>query len=189
LVLIAVICVHVLLLALFARIATDSHRRTDAEAKGRTVLVLISPPKVRPQLETISQAPPRANRALGPKMKVEPRSTEKTAPAAVDWRAAGERAAREAVEEGARDGVRKFGEPRRKTQEREDEKYEFGWSPEPESAGFMGPFPYARLGKRCIIVLSLFSCAIGELPKPNGQLFEHMGDPNAPHSSVPEPRE
>ena len=50
----------------------------------------------------------------------------------------------------------------------------------------MGPLPYLRIGKRCIIILPFFGCGIGELPKANGHLFDGMSDPERQKSSVPD---
>jgi hypothetical protein len=50
----------------------------------------------------------------------------------------------------------------------------------------MGLIPYVRLGKRCVIALGAFGCAIGKLPEADGTLFDDMRDPNRPTSSVPD---
>jgi hypothetical protein len=65
-------------------------------------------------------------------------------------------------------------------------KYEFGWSSETGKVGLSGLLPYVRLGQRCVIGLGFFGCGIGKLPEPNGDLFEHMRDPDRPRSSVPD---
>jgi hypothetical protein len=62
----------------------------------------------------------------------------------------------------------------------------FAWDPEPKKAGFIGIFPYVRLGKHCIVGLGFFGCAIGKLPEANGHLFDHMDDPDRNHPSVPD---
>jgi hypothetical protein len=64
--------------------------------------------------------------------------------------------------------------------------YEFDWDPEPSTVGMAGGLPYVRLGKRCILGLGFFGCALGKLPEPNGGLFETMRDPDRPRSSVPD---
>jgi hypothetical protein len=60
------------------------------------------------------------------------------------------------------------------------------WEPEPPVAGFAGGLPFVRLGQRCAIGLGFFGCGIGEKPKPNGDVFKSMDDPDRPRSSVPE---
>ena len=58
------------------------------------------------------------------------------------------------------------------------------WRPEPQRAGFVGIFPYVRLGK-CIIGLGFWGCAVQE-PSPDGSLLEDFRNPNRPTSSVPD---
>lgn len=58
------------------------------------------------------------------------------------------------------------------------------WEPEPKRAGFIGIFPYVRVG-RCIIGLGFWGCAIGT-QAPDGSLFEDMRNPDRPRSSVPD---
>jgi hypothetical protein len=44
--------------------------------------------------------------------------------------------------------------------------------------------PYVAIGKRCVIGLGFFGCALGELPQVNGHLLDDMYDPNRSHTSV-----
>lgn len=200
-ILIAVIGGHVLLLALFALVASKSHRRTSEDTQTRTVLMLIESPEEQPAPQVIAPVTPPTprpiervpelrspiNPAPQPEEKVEPPPAQERAPGAIDWRAAGERAARAAVEGDSQGSVRKFGQPRPKPQEQE-EVHEFEWNPKPPVVGFVGPLPFLRLGKRCIIILPFFNCGVGgKTPPPNGQVFEHMDDPDASRSSVPAP--
>jgi hypothetical protein len=64
-------------------------------------------------------------------------------------------------------------------------KPEFGWNRDPNEAGFIGILPYVRLGKRCIVGLGFFGCAVGKLPQANGHLLDHMNDPDGERFSVP----
>lgn len=51
---------------------------------------------------------------------------------------------------------------------------QFAWDPEPERVGLIDHWlPYLRLGSHCIVTLGMFGCAVGHLPGPNGQLFDH----------------
>lgn len=209
----AVISGHVLLLVLLAQVASKGQRRTVEDAQSRTVLMLIEPRRVQPPPEIIPPTPRPITRApelprpidrapepaspisrapepeeKEPEEKVEPPPQQESAPGAIDWRAAGELAARAAIEADTKGGVRKFGEPRAKPQEQE-KVHEFEWSPKPPVVGFVGPLPFLRLGKRCIIILPFFNCGVGgQTTPPDGEVFEHMGDPNASRSSVPEPQ-
>jgi hypothetical protein len=58
------------------------------------------------------------------------------------------------------------------------------WQPQPQRAGFVGIFPYVRLG-RCIIGLGFWGCAVQE-PSPDGTLLEDFRNPDRPTSSVPD---
>jgi hypothetical protein len=109
----------------------------------------------------------------------------------IDWHGELERAAKEqaaAVPDTALrlpcKGPRKFGDPPQ-TDCRPPPKLT-EWVPEPSVFGFSGGLPFARLGKRCAIGLGFFACGIGELPKPNGDVFKSMDDPDRPRSSVPD---
>ncbi len=62
----------------------------------------------------------------------------------------------------------------------------FQWDPEPSTVGVEGLLPYIRLGKRCVFALVFFGCALGELPKANGHLFDDLKDRERAQSSVPE---
>jgi hypothetical protein len=58
------------------------------------------------------------------------------------------------------------------------------WQPEPKRAGFVGIFPYVRIG-RCIIGLGFWGCTV-QTPSPDGTLFEDIRNPDRPVSSVPD---
>lgn len=60
------------------------------------------------------------------------------------------------------------------------------WEPETPRAGFDHLLPYVRLGKRCILGLGFFGCALGKLREANGHLLDDMNDPDRPRSSVPD---
>jgi hypothetical protein len=64
------------------------------------------------------------------------------------------------------------------------ESFEKEWRPQPKRAGFVGIFPYVRLG-RCIIGLGFWGCVVQE-PKADGSLFEDFRNPDRPTSSVPD---
>jgi hypothetical protein len=58
------------------------------------------------------------------------------------------------------------------------------WQPEPKRAGFIGIFPYVRLGK-CVVGLGFFGCAIGKRTA-DGALLKDISNPDRPVSSVPD---
>ena len=59
------------------------------------------------------------------------------------------------------------------------------WNKELRRAGFIGGLPYVRLGKRCLVGLPFFGCAIGHLPEADSQLLADMGNTDRARSSVP----
>jgi hypothetical protein len=60
------------------------------------------------------------------------------------------------------------------------------WVPEPRKFGIAGGLPYVRLGKRCVLGLGFFGCAVGKLPDANSHAFDDMHEPDRPRSSVPD---
>jgi hypothetical protein len=60
------------------------------------------------------------------------------------------------------------------------------WEPEPTLGGFEGLLPFVRIGKRCVVGLGFFGCALGKLPEADGHVFDDMNDPDRPTSSVPD---
>lgn len=60
------------------------------------------------------------------------------------------------------------------------------WEPE-RKYGFSGGLPFVYLGKRCVLGLGFFGCAVGKLPGPNGHVLDDMRNPNRPRDSVPDP--
>ncbi len=60
------------------------------------------------------------------------------------------------------------------------------WNKELRTAGFIGGLPYVRLGRRCLVGLPFFGCAIGHLPDADTQLFANMDGADRVRSSVPD---
>ena len=60
------------------------------------------------------------------------------------------------------------------------------WNPKEARVGVQGLIPYVRLGKRCVVGLGFFGCALGKLPEADGHVFDDMRDPDRPQSSVPD---
>ena len=113
------------------------------------------------------------------------------APHSIDWQGELERAAKEVAAAVPKEQLRlpcreprKFGDPPQ-TDCRPPPKLT-EWEPEPPLGGIAGGLPFVRLGKRCAIGLGFFACGVGELPKPNGEVFKSMDDPDRPRSSVPD---
>lgn len=62
----------------------------------------------------------------------------------------------------------------------------FEWHPNPKMVEFEGLLPYVHLGKRCVLGLGFFGCAVGKLPDANWHLLDDMKDPDRLRSSVPD---
>jgi hypothetical protein len=112
------------------------------------------------------------------------------APAHTDWTAAAERIARAAA--GATPATRspcnERGEPRSSLPPCAKPARPFEWHPQPRRVEVDGLIPYVRVGKRCVVGLGFFGCAVGDLPAANGHLFDEMKQPDRPQGSVPDAR-
>jgi hypothetical protein len=175
-----------------------SRRLPIASADDSLTVILVPVPITRP-LPLPQPVEPPLSRPAHQEPTAQSR-TETEAPAsplasqhapAIDWRAEIGRVAREAAENASKEQLnlpckapRKFGDPPQTGCRPQPKPFE--WDPEPGLFGFAGGLPFARVGKRCAIGLGFFGCGIGELPKPNGKLFESMDDPDRPRSSVPD---
>jgi hypothetical protein len=168
-----------------------------AAADDWLTVILVPVPIARPPPSQLRveqpQTPPGQRPAVQPRAETASGPTTAGAPSTptVDWHAEVGRVAREAAASASKDQLnlpckapRKFGDPPQ-TDCRPQPK-PFKWDPEPGLFGIAGGLPFARVGKRCAIGLGFFACGIGALPKPNGQLFESMDDPDRPRSSVPD---
>ena len=192
---------HLLLIAAFQYLTKrNDDTNTIVDTQRRSLLILIEPEPVQP---AVADAPREQSAAAVQSVipadveKVRP-STAITAPpsaspepeapppqAPIDWHAQGERAARITAEKLGQSEHRPFGQPRQRSRPA-DQPRQFEWDSEPDTIGFSGLLPYVRIGKRCVVGLGFFGCAIGKLPEANGDLFEGMRDPDRPQSSVPD---
>jgi hypothetical protein len=186
-----VLCGHAVLLVLFAR-ARQREQVANDQSNRTTAFLIEVPASATPEMTPIEPAisrttivevpPPSAESA--PSAPSTPVTTPATAP---DWRREAERAAGNAIREQSAPQPRKFGA--REAPAEAPKARPFGWDPSPGRFGFSGGLPYMELGKKCVIGLGFFACGIGELPPANGELFEHMDDPDREHSSVPDPNQ
>jgi hypothetical protein len=105
----------------------------------------------------------------------------------IDW---GLEASREARSAAAGDGTSKtraFGAiPKPYFKPCGESKPAFGWDREPKKVGFMAGLPYVRVGKRCIVGLPFFGCALGKLPEANSGLLADMKGDGQSEQSVPD---
>lgn len=183
---------HACLLVLFAQ--ARQRERSDAQTTTRGTLILIdsssptlvteSQPKLAvPRVTTLLDIPPPTLPAEVIDATSTAAPTTITRPS-IDWRGEAQRSASRAIETLTAPQPRGFEE--RAPASREPRPRDFNWDPSPSRFGVSGGLPYMELGKRCVIGLGFFACSTGELPKPDGSLFEGMDDPNRPRESVPE---
>lgn len=58
---------------------------------------------------------------------------------------------------------------------------QFAWDPETHVVGLLHHWlPYLRLGNHCMVTLGFFGCAFGNLPGPNGHLFDSIRKDESP---------
>ena len=183
---------HVLLILVF--FSTRPVRMPEFISRIQSVLLL---PDLAPVPASAATSGARRRRSSETRMREHPgpdtsdSSGITEAPPAepsIDWRLEAERSAHAISAELARkepkcdDSDRTWSlQPKCKKPKRPPE-----WELETPRAGFDRLIPYVRLGKRCILGLGFFGCAIGKLPEPNGHLFDDMNNPDRPRSSVPD---
>jgi hypothetical protein len=192
----AILAGHGLLLVLVLRIESQSGSRNPeaAAAKAMFWLSLTPPPVARQNSKQPVPANPKTlpRRALQPDAPAPspPITTPEPSPR-IDWsrEAAVAAAAAAQAASAAADRATTLSPPpqalRKPCQPRESS---MKW--QPSRVGMAGTegglhLPYVALGKRCVIGLGFFGCAMGELPEVNGHLLDDMHDPNLSRSSVP----
>ena len=189
---ISVIGGHLLLILSIATARWEFHRiGIPALPEGLLVrlLPIVRPPPLPPNQSEHrhSAATSESSRPISPTLQLGlPIEVARTAPP-IDWYRAGKDAAQAAAQGRSRenrdcdDGERP-GSMRRLCKK----ATHFEWHPNPKAVEFEGLIPYVHLGKRCVVGLGFFGCAVGALPDANGHLLDDMKDPDRPLSSVPE---
>jgi hypothetical protein len=191
---------HLLLVMAFLSANRSAARRL-AAASSEPLLVLIdipSRPSTPQQSLTRDESDARARRQVPQAASVAPVAS--AAPAAsvapavqpraavhIDWQRESELVGKRVGAAAATPTVSSFTPPPvASTQVCEKPKQHPPWNRELKRAGFIGALPYVRVGKRCLVGLPFFGCAIGHLPEPDDQLFTDMGAVDRSRSSVPE---
>jgi hypothetical protein len=190
---------HVLLIALFQSVRSRDVQQPDAES--RSVLTLLDlttleeekPPEETPKPLSNITVPPAPSSAITSNESIT--SDESVAAPAevskapVDWYSEAEHVAKDKAAELLAKQPRPCEDSPRPGSLREKCKRggaQAQWEPEPKKFGVEGGLPYVRLGKRCLVGLGFFGCAIGKLPEADGTLLEGMKDQDWDHSSVPD---
>jgi hypothetical protein len=185
---------HVLILILLSRPQPRGTEIPDSDSQYVSTLLLldVTPPATRlaarnstPSLSNLTQA----REHLNPDESVSSTAIDALpAESPIDWHLEAERAARASAESTAPkdDRCRPSDRPGSLLPKCRNSKRPWEWDPEPKRFGIEGLLPYVRLGKRCVVGLGFFGCAIGTLPEANGHLFDDMNDPDRPRSSVPD---
>jgi hypothetical protein len=189
-----VISGHLLLLLLLSRAPPRGTKIPESDSQNVSVLLLLEVPapttRLPAQKPTLSLSNlTQARQHFSPNTSVSSTATEAPpAESPIDWQLEAERSAHAISADSARK------EPKCDPSDRpwsilpkcRKPKRPQVWEPETPRAGFDHLIPYVRLGKRCILGLGFFGCAIGKLPEANGHLFDDMHDPDRPRSSVPD---
>lgn len=184
--LVVIVATHILFLEIFFRNGTQRVRPPDGDAE-RAELFFFDLPIPAEQVPVTGIEPVPSRQVRSPDVSNAITPLEEDLPAtSIDWFGDAERIAREGLQE--KPQSRAFGEqPESPYNKRPAHKPGYVWQPEEQRAGFAGPLPYVRLGKRCILIPPFFGCTLGKLPKAGGATLEEMRDPDRPRSSVPDP--
>jgi hypothetical protein len=193
-VIVAVLTLHVLfLLALLMRgsprvIAQGSTQRVPVLffIENQTRPEVVPPASITPSQPVLRSVPPATIVDSGVSGEPASSTTPPAGAPTIDWRTQAARSATAAVDEAIRQETRKCDPSERPNSflppcTRREHKFE--WK-EPR-VGFSGGLPFIRLGERCAVGLGFFGCGFGAKPPANGDLFEHMDDPERDRSSVP----
>jgi hypothetical protein len=101
----------------------------------------------------------------------------------IDWRAEGAAAA---ARQAAPVASAEFTPPPKALRKPcEKKKSTWEWNKEEKSYG-IAPLPYVKLGKRCVVGLGFFGCALQKPPEANSHLLDDMRDGKTSPSSVPD---
>jgi hypothetical protein len=192
----AVLLAHLVIILALLRI--DRRARSEQAQEQRTgILYLLSVPQEVPPPPTPARAAshPRRTRVRGPVVPSDtplialpaepPQEPSATRRPNVDWYREAEEAARSAAGGPAPAARPGSGDHPHSPYRECKPQPQFAWNPEPKTVDIAGGLPFVRIGKRCVIGLGFFGCAIGELPKANGQLLEPAREENVPRTSVP----
>ena len=186
---------HLLVIAALSLGRPTELRKVNADSRESLIWIPVSPDVPRKQREPAERVDPRSRPQIalqGPHSKhdagaaaVQP--SEPIAGRTTDWALEAETVAGSMAPRMIKELQRTCAEAERRAQalpqgckKRSDPK---AWEPEPKRAGFVGIFPYVRLGP-CVIGLGFFGC-VGK-GSPNGTLLEDIHNPDRPRSSVPD---
>ncbi len=187
-VLLVIVATHVLFIEIFFRNGRQHIRLSRADAaRGELFFFELPPPEAMEPAPQPAPAPgpPRSIRPPDAGSAITP--PEEPPPRSIDWYGDAARVARESLDPSPEPEPRAFGEqPKSPYRKRPKGKSGYEWQPEEKKAGFAGPIPYVRLGKRCIIVPPFFGCVLGKLPRPGGATLEEIRDPDRLRDSVPD---
>lgn len=185
---------HVLLIALFPGLRSRNVQQPDESRSVLTLLDLTTleeekPPDEAPKPLTsnIIAPPPAPSSAITSDESIAAPSEVPQAP--VDWYSEAEHVAQDKAAELLAKQPRPCEDSPRPGSLREKCKRggaQAQWEPEPKKFGVEGGLPYVRLGKRCLVGLGFFGCAIGKLPEADGHLLDSMKAEDWDHSSVPD---
>lgn len=187
-----IVAAHVLFLEMLMRNGKLHIRLSSQDSERGELFFFEIPPlqeePIAPSKPEQAARPPRARVPEASNAITLPREEELPPDADIDWFGDAADVAREGLDKSTGPKPRAFGEqPRSPYDKSKKRKPGYEWQPEEKKAGFAGPIPYFRIGKRCIVVPPLFGCIVGKLPKGGGATLDEIRDPDRPRSSVPDP--
>jgi hypothetical protein len=167
--------------------------RTAGMEEERGLLFFVDLPRWVPDDDlSLEQEPTTPRKAAATPRSAQPAPAQPITPpanTAIDWYKQAEIVARADLDASGDPKPRAFGEQPVSPYRKKKRKPPIVWEPEEKKAGFAGPFPFVRLGKKCVLMPPFFSCSFGKEKKFEGYTLDDMRDPDRPRSSVPDPRE
>jgi hypothetical protein len=186
-----VLCGHALLIVLFARMRESEREHNElanTQQLNRSIVSFLDSPQSTRRANVVEPAIARAPmiEVLLPQiaMPQAPSTTSVSTAPDIDWQGEAQASVHNAIR--AQQAPKPRGFEQRESPAPPPKRRPFAWDPSPGRFGMSGGLPYMEIGKRCAIGLGFFGCGIGELPPPNGRLFDGMDDPDRERSSVPE---
>jgi hypothetical protein len=199
---------HVLLILLLTSSKPGDGRSGKANTEVRSILVLLDLERPKPVESPPSETKPEAaSGASNSRKRISARSASSepaSAPSGVqdasgtaidapqiDWQGEAQRTAQAMAPGLLKKQLRECEEAKRLGKyppgcKKPASAYNKHFEPEPKRVGMQGLIPYVRIGKRCVVALGAFGCALGKLPEADGTIFDDMRDPDRPRSSVPD---
>lgn len=190
-----VLILHGLLILIFLRADRGAESTHPQEGVHVRILYLLTLPRLGPRAPGVVRELTRRGRGNSGSRIVPAPVRVRPPPAptisvpygpAIDWQQAADEVARSLTSKHGTKVHPGSGEHPPTPYEDCEPQPQFAWDPEPKRVGLIDHWlPYLRLGNHCIVTLGMFGCVIGQLPAPNGHLFERAAAGSAKQNSTP----